>query len=160
MSGGGTLVAGCGNVFLGDDGFGVEVARRLAAEALPAGVRVADFGIRGVHLAYQLLEGYDTVILVDAMSRRAAPGTLFVLEPEVESPPGTPGLDGHGLDPAAVLRMVKLLGGSIGRVLVVGCEPETLEEQLGLSPPVARAVDDAVRIVLDLVTPRPLTQEA
>jgi hydrogenase maturation protease len=146
---GGILVAGVGNVLLGDDGFGVEVARRLATEALPA--EVADFGIRGVHLAYQLLDGYDTVILVDALSRGEAPGTLFVMEPDVENVPPRMLMDGHGLDPATVLGMVKLLGGAVRRILVVGCEPADTSEGMGLSAPVAQAVDEAVRLVRRLV---------
>jgi hydrogenase maturation protease len=143
------LVAGVGNVLLGDDGFGVEVARRLAAEPLAA--EVADFGIRGVHLAYQLLDGYDTVILVDALARGETPGTLYVMEPDVENVPPRMLMDGHGLDPATVLGMVKLLGGAVGRILVVGCEPADVTEGLGLSAPVARAVDEAVRVVRRLV---------
>jgi hydrogenase maturation protease len=147
----GTLVAGVGNVLLGDDGFGVEVVRRLAGTALPAGVEVADFGIRGVHLAYQLLDGYDLVVLVDALGRGGAAGTIYVLEPELGGLEPRPLVDGHGLDPATVLGMVKLLGGAIGRTVVVGCEPARLEEGIGLSAPVAHAVDEAVRLVRRLV---------
>jgi hydrogenase maturation protease len=145
------LVAGVGNIFLGDDGFGVEVARRLAAEALPAGVLVADFGIRGVHLAYQLLEGYDAVILVDALSRGAEPGTVFVLEPDWEEEEAGSSLDAHGLDPATVLRLVKTLGGTIGRLRVVGCEPAQLSAQIGLSAPVQHGVEKAIQMVKELV---------
>ena len=144
------LVAGVGNIFLGDDGFGVEVARRLADQQLPEGVEVADFGIRGVHLAYQLLEGYDLAILVDASARGGEPGSLYVIEP-------TPGdgdvlLDGHGMQPAAVLGLLEALGGPVGRVLVVGCEPAEVGERIGLSEPVGRAVGEAVRLVRELVT--------
>jgi hydrogenase maturation protease len=144
------LVAGVGNIFLGDDGFGVEVARRLADQQLPEGVEVADFGIRGVHLAYQLLEGYDLAILVDASARGGKPGSLYVIEP-------TPGggdvlLDGHGMQPAAVLGLLEALGGPVGRVLVVGCEPAEVGERIGLSEPVGRAVGEAVRLVRELVT--------
>jgi hydrogenase maturation protease len=151
------LVAGVGNIFLGDDGFGVEVARRLAGEQLPEGVEVADFGIRGVHLAYQLLEGYDLAILVDASPRGGEPGSIYVIEP-------TPGdgdalLDGHGMQPAAVLGLLRTLGGPVGRVLVVGCEPAEVQERIGLSAPVGRAVAEAARIVHELVQdgPRPPT---
>ena len=152
---GSVLVAGVGNIFLGDDGFGVEVARRLSAEQLPENVRVADYGIRGVHLAYQLLDGYDTLILVDAVSRGEPPGTVFLIEPDLG--PGTP-LDGvapamnaHDLDPASVLGLVRHLGGRIDRVLLVGCEPERTDESIGLSEPVQRAVDEAARLVRSLV---------
>lgn len=149
----GVLVAGVGNVLLGDDGFGVEVARRLGLAPLPGGAAVVDFGIRGVHLAYQLLEGYDVLILVDAMARGQAPGTIYVLEPDLERlPEGA--LDGHGLDPASVLGMLKSLGGSVGQTIVVGCEPADLNEGIGLSEPVALAVDEAVAVVRRLVNER------
>jgi hydrogenase maturation protease len=126
------------------------VARRLADQQLPEGVEVADFGIRGVHLAYQLLEGYDLAILVDASARGGEPGSLYVIEP-------TPGdgdvlLDGHGMQPAAVLGLLEALGGPVGRVLVVGCEPAEVGERIGLSEPVGRAVGEAVRLVRELVT--------
>jgi hydrogenase maturation protease len=152
------LVAGVGNVFLGDDGFGVEVARRLAGEPLPGWVRVADFGIRGVHLAYELLEGYETAILVDASPRGEAPGTVYVIEPELDGQPGpafpdAPGalVDGHGMEPDAVFALLKALGGDIPRLLVVGCEPAQVTERMGLSPPVAGAVDQAVAVVRELI---------
>lgn len=145
-----TLVAGIGNIFNGDDGFGSEVARRLARGPMPDGVQVEDYGIRGVHLAYQMLEGYDLVVLVDALQRGEAPGTLFVLEPEVGLD-DVPPLDSHQMDPRAVLGMVAELGGDVGRLLLVGCEPADLGEGIGLSPPVAAAVDDAARMVEELV---------
>lgn len=148
------LVAGIGNIFLGDDGFGVEVARRLAHEPFPEGVRVADFGIRGLHLAYELLDGYDTAILIDAAPRGGAPGTVYVIEPELagdETHAGGSLLDAHGMEPVAVLGLLATLGGSVGRVLVVGCEPATIEEGIGLSEPVARVVAEAVRVVRELV---------
>jgi hydrogenase maturation protease len=146
----GTLVAGVGNIFLGDDGFGVEVARRLAQQAWPENVRVADFGIRGIHLAYQLLDGYETLILVDAMQRGGPPGTLYVMEAEDSGPPLALA-DAHGMDPRSVLGMVRTLGGSVGRVLVVGCEPAETGERIGLSEPVERAATEAVRVVRTLV---------
>jgi len=151
------LVAGVGNVFLGDDGFGVEVARRLAGESFPDGVQVADFGIRGVHLAYELLQGYDTLVLVDAAPRGEAPGTVFVLEPDFTREEtlarGESGflLDAHSLDPEMVLAILKDLGGRVGRVLIVGCEPADVSERMGLSPPVERAIDEALRVVRELV---------
>ena len=145
------LVAGVGNVFLGDDGFGVEVARRLLATGgLPPDVKVADFGIRGVHLAYELCDGYELAILVDAVPRGEEPGTLFVIEPDPE-PDEAPPLDAHGMDPAAVLSLLGVLGGHVERVLVVGCEPATADERIGLSPPVEAAVAPAVNLVQDLI---------
>jgi hydrogenase maturation protease len=151
------LVAGVGNIFLGDDGFGVEVARQLADEQLPAGVEVADFGIRGVHLAYQLLEGYDLAILVDASARGGEPGSLYVIEPTPDD--GDVLLDGHGMQPAAVLGLLQALGGPVGRVLVVGCEPAEVGERIGLSEPVGRAVGEAVRVVRELVREASVTPE-
>jgi hydrogenase maturation protease len=148
------LVAGVGNVFLGDDGFGVEVVRRLAQEPQPDGVTVTDFGIRGLHLAYELLEGYDTTILVDATARGGRPGELYVVEVEQADLPAPPTsdqlveqgavLDAHGMTPAEVLGLLAMLGGTPGRVLVLGCEPAVVREEMGLSAPVAAAVDVAL----------------
>ncbi|MGI8586612.1 MAG: hydrogenase maturation protease [Chloroflexia bacterium] len=151
------LVAGIGNIFLGDDAFGVEVAQRLVGRDWPEGVRVADFGIRGFDLAYAILDGYDVTVLVDAVPRREAPGTLYLIEPDPDDPGlAAPGeLETHGMDPVQVLRLVRQLGGQPKRVLVVGCEPETFgpedEGMMGLSAPVAAAVDEAVRMVESLV---------
>jgi hydrogenase maturation protease len=150
------LVAGVGNIFLGDDGFGVEVARRLATKTLPAHVQVQDFGIRGVHLAYQLLEGYDLLILVDALPFGATPGTLCVMEPVMEPKINGAGQDdalsdAHTMNPRSVLSMVAALGGRIDRVLVVGCEPQEIVDRIGLSEPASRAVDEAVQLVNDLL---------
>lgn len=148
------LVACIGNIFLGDDAFGVEVARRLAERALPAGVRVVDFGIRGLDLAYALLDGYEAVVFVDAMPRGGSPGTLYVLQPDVaEGNAGTPPI-GHDLDPVSVLRLAASMGATVERVLVVGCEPEPFDENAamsgGLSPRVERAVEQAVVLVESL----------
>jgi hydrogenase maturation protease len=150
------LVAGVGNIFLGDDGFGVEVANRLAGVPMPEDVRVADFGIRGVHLAYELLEGYDALVLIDALAMAEAPGTVAVIEPEmaVLTPPGAdvaPAMDAHSMNPGVVLGMLAGLGGTVDVIRVVGCEPATLEDGIGLSAPVAAAVDDAVTVVKQLV---------
>jgi hydrogenase maturation protease len=145
------LVAGVGNIFLGDDGFGVEVAQRLGREPLPAGVRVADFGIRSLHLAYELLEGgYNLTVLVDASPRGGAPGTLYVIEPEFgdASPAGT---DAHAMNPDAVFSALRALGGEPGRVLVVGCEPASVAECMGLSGEVSGAVEEAVRLLLEIL---------
>jgi hydrogenase maturation protease len=148
------LVAGVGNVFLGDDGFGVEVARRLAERPLPAGVRVADFGVRGFDLACALLEAHDLVVLVDAVRRGGAPGTVYLLE--VGGPPDGPvDFQGHSMDPAQVLRNVRALGGSPGRILLVGCEPEDFGEpgvgRMGLGARVAAAVETAVERIEGLL---------
>jgi len=182
-----TLVAGIGNIFLGDDGFGVEVATRLAGADLPGGVKVVDYGIRGMHLAYDLSSGYEAAILIDATARGGAPGTIYVIEPDLgpaarpagAEPAGTPGpapapapapdpapaaasaaadalaasplMDAHGMQPDVVFGMLDMLGGERpGRILIVGCEPASIEYGIGLSDPVAAAVDEAVRVVLDL----------
>ncbi|MFF4650582.1 hydrogenase maturation protease [Streptomyces sp. NPDC001380] len=152
------LVAGIGNVFLGDDGFGVEVVRRLAAQRLPEGVEVVDAGVRGVHLAYRLLDDCRTAVLVDALARGGPPGTLRLVDASAEGAAGPPGavLDGHRMTPDAVLSLLDTLSAGTGcgrprRVLVVGCEPACLEEGIGLSAPVAAAVDEAVRLVLRVV---------
>jgi hydrogenase maturation protease len=156
-----TLVACLGNIFLGDDGFGVEVARRLEREDLPDGTRVTDYGIRGMHLAYDLAEGWDATILVDAAARGGEPGTVYVIEPERQQPPtgeeapgglaGSMLLDAHGMQPDVMLGMAGMLGAEAGQVLVVGCEPASVAEGIGLSEPVAAAVDEAVRVVMDLL---------
>jgi hydrogenase maturation protease len=148
------LIAGIGNIFLQDDGFGVEVARRLASESLPEWVRVADFGIRGVHLAYEVLDGdYDAAILVDAAPRGEEPGTVYLIEPDIEAVDTREpvSLDAHGMDPQVVLQTIKTLGGMRGRLYVVGCEPLETEEGIGLSAPVASGVDEAIRLVCNLV---------
>ncbi len=148
------LVAGIGNIFLQDDGFGVEVVKRLAGESLPEWVRVADFGIRGVHLAYEMLDGdYDAVILVDAASRGEEPGTVYLIEPDVATIDTRQpvSLDAHGMDPQVVLQTIKTLGGMRGRLYIVGCEPLETEEGIGLSSPVARGVEDAIKLVHNIV---------
>jgi hydrogenase maturation protease len=146
------LVAGIGNVFLGDDGFGVEVAARLSAAALPEGVRVLDAGIRARDLAFELFEGgYETAILVDAAARGGAPGTVYVIEPDVASIDGAAAVDGHGMNPESTLALVRALGGISTRILIVGCEPASLEEGIGLSEPVAGAVDEAIATVRQLL---------
>jgi len=148
------LVAGVGNIFFGDDAFGVEVARRLARRELPEGVRVVDFGIRGLDLTYALLDGYEAVILVDATPRGGRPGTLYVLEPAAEAPTDDcPMLETHGLDPVKVLRLAAAMGGRVGRLLVVGCEPAPAEGEDfrdGLSDAVRTAVDEAVPLIESL----------
>jgi hydrogenase maturation protease len=148
------LVAGVGNVFLGDDGFGVEVARRLADEQLPDDVHVVDYGIRGVHLAYELLDGYQSLVLVDAMAQGGSPGDLYVFEPARNQGPGTGLHDAHDLSPATVLALVDDLansfGGGVERVVVVGCEPSQIDESMGLSAAVEAALPEAVRLVREV----------
>jgi hydrogenase maturation protease len=148
------LVAGIGNILLSDDGFGVAVARRLADRALPDGVRVADFGIRGVHLAYELLDGYDALILIDALPLGERPGTLAVVEPEPAAgrgDDGSPVMDAHRMSPEMVLATLASLGGEIGRVLIVGCQPADLSDGIGLTPPVEAAIDAAADLCCQLV---------
>jgi hydrogenase maturation protease len=144
-----TLIAGTGNIFLGDDGFGNEVVKRLADVELPEDVQVADYGISGMHLAYELLDGYDTTILVDATARGERPGTVYLLEPETGDSPVA--MDAHGMRPDAVLGLLRLLGGGPARVLIVGCEPANLGQGIGLSAAVTAAVPEAVRLVTELV---------
>jgi hydrogenase maturation protease len=150
------LIACVGNVFLGDDAFGVEVAKRLAGRQLPAGVSVIDFGIRSYDLAYALMNDWDLKILVDALPRGGNPGTIYVMEPELPSSVNQEALDAHSMNPVAVLQLVGALGGEVGRLLVVGCEPETVEPSaegnMDLSDPVHAAVDEAVRVIESLIT--------
>jgi hydrogenase maturation protease len=148
------LVAGVGNVFLGDDAFGVEVARRLADEPMPDDVHVVDYGIRGVHLAYELLEGYESLVLIDAMAQGGSPGDLYVFEPARNQGPGNGLHDAHDLSPATVLALVDDLansfGGGVERVVVVGCEPSQVDESMGLSVQVEAALPAAMRLVREV----------
>lgn len=153
-----TLIAGVGNIFLGDDGFGVEVVRRLGEHPLRDGVEVVDIGVRGVHLAYQMLDGYHTVLLVDASARGGEPGTVYLLDASAPAGarPRDTALDGHHMTPDTVLALLDTLSaGTNGRrperVLVVGCEPADIAEGIGLSAPVDAAVDEAVGLILRLV---------
>jgi hydrogenase maturation protease len=150
------LVAGIGNVFLGDDGWGVALADRLARRELPAGVDVVDYGIRGMDLAYAMVDGgYDAVVLLDAAPRGDAPGTLYVIEPEIDA--GEVAIDTHGMDPVKVLAMVQGLGADPPRTLVVGCEPanrlsaDAEEFVVELSEPVRAALGVAERLVEELL---------
>jgi hydrogenase maturation protease len=149
------LVAGIGNIFLGDDAFGPEVAAALLGRPRPPGVYVADFGIRGMDLAYALADGYDAAVLVDAAPRGQQPGTLYVIEPEMPADDTAP--ETHGMDPVRVLALARRLGGAPPRILVVGCEPgpvpagEDPDLASGLSPAVRLAVKDAVRLVETVV---------
>jgi hydrogenase maturation protease len=159
------LIAGLGNIFEGDDGFGVEVVRRLAGTDRPDGVELRDFGIRGVHLAYQLLDPYDLVVIVDAVQRGEAPGTVYVIEhgpDETFAGPAdhAPLMDAHDLAPDAVLALVPRLGGTLGRVVVVGCEPATITPSMELSAPVAASVEKAAELVTALVLDAHSTAQA
>lgn len=144
------LVAGVGNVFLRDDAFGPEAARRLGACDLPEGVTVVDYGIRGMHLAYDLLDGYDALVIVDAAPRGDKPGDIVVLEVGPDDL-GTGELDAHGMEPTAVLASLGTLGGELPRTFVVGCEPGDVSEGMGLTPAVEAAVERSAKVVLDLL---------
>jgi hydrogenase maturation protease len=150
------LIAGVGNIFNGDDAFGCEVTRALAKRELPAHVRVIDFGIRGLDLAYALLDKPDLTILLDATSQGGAPGTLYAMEPDLNNLGAAQNdcFDGHSVDPVRVLRMVQTMGGELGRILLIGCEPADLggeEGRMGLTPVVAAAVEEAADIAVSLV---------
>jgi len=157
MSQASILIAGIGNIFLGDDAFGCEVVKELSRRELPDNLRVVDFGIRGFDLAYAMLDEPDLTIFIDAAPRGNAPGTLYTIEPdlsELESFEGDVGLETHGMNPMKVLQMVKSMGGKFKKVLLVGCEPETFGPEEGLfelSIVVQAAVPEAAKIVEGLV---------
>ncbi len=150
------LVAGIGNIFLGDDGFGPEVLRSLvsgrASAPLPDGVRAVDYGIRGMHLAYDLLDGWDVLVLVDAVPDRGRPGDIRVFEVDPDDPGPAPRLDAHGMDPGAVFASLAALGGQLPRTFVVGCQAGCVDEGIGLSATVAAAVDAAADEVLAVLS--------
>ncbi|MCA1736070.1 MAG: hydrogenase maturation protease [Actinobacteria bacterium] len=163
-----TLVAGVGNIFLSDDGFGVEVVRQLQTRELPEGVELVDVGIRGIHLAYQLLEGYDLLVLIDTVSRGEPPGTLMLIEPDPVASVAQrhqvvigamPLLDVHGMEPGSMLGIIDELGARVGRILVVGCQPADLSDGIGLTESVSAAVPGAVAMVLDAVGVRTEREE-
>jgi hydrogenase maturation protease len=150
------LIAGIGNIFLGDDAFGVEVIQRLSGKSQPAGVVVKDFGIRGYDLAFALMQEWDLAILVDALPLGGEAGTVYTLEPELPASAMPVAPDAHSMNPVAVLQLVGAMGGTTGRVLVVGCEPAAVdpdqEGTIGLSEPVAAAVDEAINVIEGLIT--------
>jgi hydrogenase maturation protease len=147
------LIAGIGNVFRTDDGFGSAVAGRLAGLPWPEGVRVVDYGIRGLHLAYDLLDPWDALIMVDALPGRGAVGSVVVLDIAEADVGGDARVDAHGMDPATVLASLAALGGRLPpRTLLVGCPITETGDGMGLTPPVAAAVEAAVRTVRTLVT--------
>lgn len=152
------LVACVGNIFLGDDGFGSAVAAALARRDLPPQARVVDYGIRSVHLVYDLLDGYDVLVLVDAVSQQdGPPGTVFLIEPDLPVTGDRAGeraegmLDAHDLSPGGAMALLPTLGGSVGRILVVGVQPAACLEGIGLSDPVAAAVEPAADLVVRVV---------
>jgi hydrogenase maturation protease len=151
------LVAGIGNIFLGDDGFGVEVVRRLSAKTFSDDVRIRDFGIRGYDLAYALLDSYELVILVDAAPRGEAPGTVSVIEPELNETPETGApvmVDAHTMNVMNVFRLARTLGPVPSRILLVACEPADLggeDGRMGLSEPIEGAIEPAVQVIERLV---------
>ena len=149
------LVAGIGNIFLGDDGFGVEVIGRLAGRPLPEGVELGDFGIRGLDLAYALMDGYDAAILVDAMPLGQPAGTVSLVEPDTDQLDGFGLVESHAMDPVQVLRLVKQMGGALpADLFLVGCEPADFgpeEGLMGLSEVVAAAVQPAADKVMELL---------
>ena|SRR5215212_6294813 len=146
------LVAGIGNIFFGDDGFGSEVVRRASERLADSGVRMIDYGIRGMHLAYDLLDEWDALVLVDAIPNRGSPGTLHVFAANHETPLETVALDAHSMDPAAVFASLAALGGTPPYTVVVGCEADSVDERIGLSDPVAAVVEAAVDAVDQIVT--------
>jgi len=159
------LIAGIGNIFLADDGFGVEVVRRLGEMSLPEGVEVRDFGIKGLDLAYALMEDYEAVIFVDALPRGDEPGTVYLIEPEIEEE-GDAAIDTHGMDPVKVIRFSRALGAKPVRTLVIGCEPQVIltgenydDMLMELSEPVQAAVGEAAKLVESVVDEISLSSE-
>lgn len=151
------LVAGIGNIFLGDDGFGVEVVKRMAAQPQPEGVRLVDFGIRGMDLVYALLDDYGAVIFVDIAPRGQPPGTLSVIEAQMPEE-GEVSIDTHGMEPVKVLNLARALGAPSRRTFIVACEPSlVLDGQdspdvlVELSVPIAAAVDRAIEMIASLI---------
>ena len=156
------LIAGVGNIFLGDDAFGVEVVREMLAASCSPEVRIVDFGIRGLDLTYALLEDYEAAILVDAVPRGEAPGTVYLIEPEAGDPAACGEvsqndllIETHGMHPAKVLRLVVGMGGKLRKVLVVGCEPTPFDPEtdmdMNLSPPVRAAIPEAIKLIESLI---------
>jgi hydrogenase maturation protease len=152
------LVAGIGNIFLGDDAFGSEVARRLQQHSWPDQVRVEDFGIRGFDLAFALLETHELTVLIDAVPRAGTPGTLYQIEPDIdgldELTEAEMAIETHGMNPMKVLAMVKSMGGVFKRIVLIGCEPAPLRSEdgeMGLSPAVEAAIPEAITMVKELI---------
>ncbi len=144
-------IAGVGNVFFGDDGFGVEVAHRMAEQPLPEGVVVKDYGIRGMHLAYDLLDPPELLVVVDALPHGASPGSTCILEPDLADPVRARDANGHGMDLPTVFATVRAMGSRLPRILIVGCEPGDLSQHMGLTPRVQHAVDVAIDLVHEII---------
>jgi hydrogenase maturation protease len=147
------LVAGIGNIFFGDDAFGCEVVRQLLERPIPAGVTIRDFGIRSYDLAYAIMEA-DVTILVDATPQGKTPGTIFLIEPDLNSLAAGEVVNAHGMNPVRALQMVRAMGGRPGKLYLVGCEPAVLEPEegaMGLSEAVQAAVPKAVEMIESLV---------
>ena len=150
------LVAGVGNIFMGDDAFGSEVARRLMSQGLPAEVQVTDFGIRSYDLAYALTDGYDVTILVDVTTRKQSPGTVYLIEPDLSQLDQPDGMiaDAHSLNPVNVLQMLRSLGSAPGKLYLIGCEPAILDIEdgrIGLSEVVEAAIPQAIQLIKSLI---------
>jgi hydrogenase maturation protease len=150
------LVAGVGNIFMGDDAFGSEVARRLMSEGMPAEVQVTDFGIRSYDLAYALTDGYEVTILVDVTTRKQSPGTVYLIEPDLSQVDQLDGMiaDAHSLNPVHVLQMLRSLGSAPGKLYLIGCEPAILDTEdgrIGLSEVVEAAIPQAIQLIKSLV---------
>src|SRR5262245_3312019 len=149
------LIAGIGNIFIGDDGFGSEVARRIEQRPMTAAVRVVDFGIRALDFAFALLDGYDTVIIVDATQRGGEPGTIYLIDPDLNELDSNTGVEAHSLDPMRVLALARSMGAELKNIRIVGCEPESFgpsdEGRMGLSPVVTAAVDHAIEAIESLI---------
>ena len=146
-----TLVAGIGNIFLGDDGFGSEVVRHVPVQPDTSGVRVVDYGIGGMHLAYDLLDDWDALVIVDAIPSRGKPGALHVFEADHESQSVTPAMDAHSMDPAAVFASLRALGGAPPYTVVIGCEAGSVEEGIGFTEAVTDAVPQAIHVVAEVI---------
>jgi hydrogenase maturation protease len=150
------MIAGIGNMFMRDDGFGSAVVKKIMNKQFPEGVEVKDFGTGGLKLAYDLMKGYDGLIFLDTSARGEKPGTLYVIEPDEKDfsndlEQGGP-IDPHGADPVTVLRFVKSIGSWPAKVFIVACEPETVEDfEIGLSEPVNKAIDTAIEMVDDII---------
>ncbi|MEW6159354.1 MAG: hydrogenase maturation protease [Verrucomicrobiota bacterium] len=153
------LVAGIGNIFLRDDGFGVAVVQRLAQRSLPPHVKIADFGIRGFDLGFELLQNYVAVILVDVIQRGGLPGTIYELEPDFDHALPDAAIVTHGMIPTRAIQFARGLGATLRQVRIVGCEPSSLEPSAGeileLTPPVQRAVEEAVFVIEELIAAMP-----
>lgn len=143
------LIAGVGNIFFGDDGYGCEVIRRMQSEPFPEDVRIEDYGIRGTHLAFELMSGYEGALLIDAVPRGGAPGSLYVIEPDVQSAKGTP--DAHSMDLMTVFAFMRTLDGVPPRILIIGCEPADAGERMGLSEVVEQSVGKTIPLVREVL---------